>query len=123
MTPIPRGCVAGERCNKGGLMPREKRPVRSRNVARDMRLDKFLKLYRIIKRRTGAHEACEGGYVSVNGHTAKPGKELRENDEVIVDFREAGKITRVRIKKLATGNVVSPDDVEITEEVARPDVK
>ena len=38
-----------------------------------MRLDKFLKVSRILKRRTVANEACAGGKVSVNGRTAKPG--------------------------------------------------
>lgn len=81
-----------------------------------MRLDKFLKLYRIIKRRAIAHDACGEGFVTVNGHPAKPGKELRENDEVVVEFREAGRRTVVKIKKLAAGNVVSPDDIEVREE-------
>ena len=37
-----------------------------------MRLDKFLKVSRIIKRRTVANEACSGGRVSLNGKVAKP---------------------------------------------------
>ena len=40
-----------------------------------MRLDKFLKVSRIIKRRTVANEACSGGRVSLNGKVAKPGAE------------------------------------------------
>ena len=36
-----------------------------------MRLDKFLKVSRIIKRRTVANDACDGGRVSVNGRTVK----------------------------------------------------
>ena len=38
-----------------------------------MRLDKYLKVSRIIKRRTVAKEACESGRVSINGKVAKPG--------------------------------------------------
>lgn len=38
-----------------------------------MRLDKFLKVSRIIKRRTVAKEACDGGRVSINGKVCKPG--------------------------------------------------
>ena len=45
-----------------------------------MRLDKFLKNSRIIKRRTVAKEACEQGRVEVNGRIAKPGAELEEGD-------------------------------------------
>ena len=41
-----------------------------------MRLDKFLKVSRIIKRRTVANDACSGGRVSLNGRTAKPGAEV-----------------------------------------------
>jgi len=81
-----------------------------------MRLDKFLKLYKIIKRRTMAHDVCGEGFVHVNGRPAKAGKELRENDVVTVIYAEDGKATVVRILKLRDGNVVSPDDIEITEE-------
>lgn len=45
-----------------------------------MRLDKYLKVSRIIKRRTVAKEACDGGRVSVNGKVAKPGSEVGVGD-------------------------------------------
>ena len=45
-----------------------------------MRLDKYLKVSRIIKRRTVAKEAGEGGRVSINGKTAKPSAEVKEGD-------------------------------------------
>lgn len=80
-----------------------------------MRLDKFLKLYRIIKRRTLAQEACDGGFVLVNGRPAKPGKELAQNDEVTVNFVQAGNSVHIKILTLRTGNVVSPDDISVTE--------
>ena len=51
-----------------------------------MRLDKFLKLSRIIKRRTVAKEACEQGRVEVNGKVAKPGLELKEGDIIKITF-------------------------------------
>ena len=44
-----------------------------------MRLDKYLKVSRIIKRRTVAKEACEGGRVSINGKVAKPSTNLAEH--------------------------------------------
>jgi ribosomal 50S subunit-recycling heat shock protein len=45
-----------------------------------MRLDKFLKVSRIIKRRTVANEACAGGCVKINGKTAKPSSEVKPGD-------------------------------------------
>ena len=47
-----------------------------------MRLDKFLKVSRIIKRRTVANEACSGGRVSINGKVAKPAADVKEGDEL-----------------------------------------
>ena len=51
-----------------------------------MRLDKFLKNSRLIKRRTVAKEACVGGRVSVNGKPAKAGTELKEGDIIDITF-------------------------------------
>lgn len=51
-----------------------------------MRLDKFLKVSRIIKRRTVAKEACDGGRVSINGKVAKAGAEVKENDVMEIRF-------------------------------------
>ena len=45
-----------------------------------MRLDKYLKISRIIKRRTVANEACDAGRVTVNGKIAKAGLEVKEGD-------------------------------------------
>ncbi len=51
-----------------------------------MRLDKFLKVSRIIKRRPVAKEACEGGRVKVNGQTAKPGRSIGPGDRLEIAF-------------------------------------
>ena len=51
-----------------------------------MRLDKYLKVSRIIKRRTVANEACDGGRVTVNGKIAKAGAEIKEGDDIEVRF-------------------------------------
>ncbi len=51
-----------------------------------MRLDKFLKLSRILKRRTVAADACDSGKVSVNGREGKPGTKLKVGDEVTIVF-------------------------------------
>ncbi len=53
-----------------------------------MRLDKYLKVSRIIKRRTVANEACTGGRVTVNGKIAKPGAEVKPGDVLTIRFGE-----------------------------------
>lgn len=51
-----------------------------------MRLDKYLKVSRIIKRRTVAKEVCESGRVSINGKVAKPGTNVNEDDIIEIQF-------------------------------------
>lgn len=51
-----------------------------------MRIDKFLKNARIIKRRTIAKEACEQGRVSINDKNAKPGDEVKVGDIIKINF-------------------------------------
>lgn len=53
-----------------------------------MRLDKYLKVSRIIKRRSVANEACDTGHVSVNGKEAKPGTEVKAGDIIAIRFGE-----------------------------------
>ena len=56
-----------------------------------MRIDKFLKNSRIIKRRTVAKEACEQGKVLINEKTAKPGDEVKPGDKVTINFGNGSK--------------------------------
>ena len=63
-----------------------------------MRIDKFLKVSRILKRRTLANEACSGGRVSVNGKDVKPSYALKVGD--VVEIRFAGGKVKFRVKKL-----------------------
>lgn len=51
-----------------------------------MRIDKFLKVSRIIKRRTVANEICQKGYISVNGKTAKASTALKVGDKLTIFF-------------------------------------
>ena len=53
---------------------------------KNMRLDKYLKVSRIIKRRTVANEACDGGRVSVNGKTARASYDVKIGDVIEVGF-------------------------------------
>ncbi len=60
-----------------------------------MRIDKYLKNARIIKRRTVAKEACDGGRVTINGKTAKAGDEVCVGDIVAVQFGNRSQKLRV----------------------------
>ncbi len=60
-----------------------------------MRLDKFLKVSRIIKRRTIANEACDAGRVTVNGKVAKASVDVKVGDEIEIKF--GTNTTRIRV--------------------------
>ena len=75
-----------------------------------MRLDKYLKNSRIIKRRTVAKDACEQGRVEVNGKVAKPGLELKIGDVIQVTF--GSNVLRVRV-------LAMPEAVRKSAELAR----
>lgn len=51
-----------------------------------MRLDKFLKVSRLIKRRTVANEACDSGRVSVNGKVTRASYDVKVGDEITITF-------------------------------------
>lgn len=51
-----------------------------------MRIDKFLKVSRVIKRRSVAADACDGGRIEINGKVAKPSKDVKIGDVVAVSF-------------------------------------
>ena len=53
-----------------------------------MRIDKYLKVSRIIKRRTVANEACSSGRVTINNKTAKPGTDVSPGDMITIRFGE-----------------------------------
>jgi len=64
-----------------------------------MRIDKYLKVSRLIKRRTTAAEACTAGAVQLNGRTAKPGAEVREGD--VLEITLGQNVRRVRVLAIA----------------------
>lgn len=51
-----------------------------------MRLDKYLKVSRLIKRRTVANEACDGGRITVNGTVAKASRDIKPGDRIEIRF-------------------------------------
>ena len=66
----------------------------------NMRLDKFLKVSRIIKRRTVANEAADGGRISVNGRVVKPSYEVKVGD--IVEIKFGAKTSKFKIVEIPT---------------------
>ena len=60
-----------------------------------MRLDKFLKVSRIIKRRTVANEACDAGRVLVIGQSAKASKDIKVGDKIEIQFGQ--RIVKVEV--------------------------
>ncbi|MCD7728887.1 MAG: RNA-binding S4 domain-containing protein [Clostridia bacterium] len=71
-----------------------------------MRVDKFLKVSRILKRRTVAQEACSAGKVVINGREAKPSKEVKEGDVVEILYASG----TLKFKVLEVREYVKKDD-------------
>ena len=65
-----------------------------------MRIDKFLKVSRVIKRRTVANEAADGGRVIVNGKVVKPSYEVKVGD--IVEIKFGDKVSKFEILQIPT---------------------
>jgi ribosomal 50S subunit-recycling heat shock protein len=61
-----------------------------------MRIDKFLKVSRIIKRRTVANEACDGQHITVNGRVVKASYDVNVGDVVEVTFGQRTLVFRVK---------------------------
>ncbi len=74
-----------------------------------MRLDKFLQISRLVKRRTAANTLCSRGRVLVNTHTAKAGKTLKVGDRITIISdplpTEAVEKLNYEVLELPTGNV------------------
>ena len=68
-----------------------------------MRLDKFLKVSRLIKRRTVANEVSDMGRVLINGNPAKPAKQIKENDIITIEY--ANRTVKAQILKVPTTKV------------------
>ena len=73
-----------------------------------MRLDKYLKISRLIKRRTVACDACNAGRVSVNGTARKASYEVKTGDIIEISFGERA----VRVQVLATPEVVGKEEAK-----------
>ncbi len=80
-----------------------------------MRLDKYLKVSRIIKRRTVANEACDNEHVSINGKPAKASAEVRLGD--IIEVRYGSRTLKVRVTAI-TDSTKKSDAAEMYEVIA-----
>ncbi|MFP4698325.1 MAG: RNA-binding S4 domain-containing protein [Eubacteriales bacterium] len=63
-----------------------------------MRLDKYLKVSRLIKRRTIANEACSSGRVLLNGRVAKASADVKEGD--IIEIQFGAKTSKFQVKSI-----------------------
>lgn len=70
-----------------------------------MRLDKWLKVSRIIKRRTVAKEVCDGGRIVINGRPAKASSEVKPGDQLTIGFGSRA----MRVEVLATPETARAD--------------
>lgn len=73
-----------------------------------MRLDKFLKVSRLIKRRTIANEACDAGRVMVNGKPAKASLNVKVGDIIEIMFGQKA----VKVKVLAIADTTKKDEAK-----------
>ena len=71
-----------------------------------MRIDKYLKLTRLIKRRTVAKELLDRGIFQINGKTAKPSSEINEGDVIVLPLGRH----ELTVKVLKIANVVKKED-------------
>jgi len=81
-----------------------------------MRLDKYLKVSRIIKRRTVANDACDTEHVTVNGKRAKASYDVKENDIIEITFGERTLKVRVLDVKEHVGKADASSLYEVIEE-------
>lgn len=78
-----------------------------------MRLDKYLKISRLIKRRTVANEACDGERVSVNGRIAKASYDVKVGD--VIEIRLGSKPIKIKVTQVL--EIVRKEDASTMFEV------
>ena len=85
-----------------------------------MRLDKFLKVSRLIKRRTIANKVSEQGRIYVNDTIAKPAKQLKEGD--IITIVQAQAEVKVKVLRVPTNNVFVQEAPTLYEVLLEKDI-
>ena len=81
-----------------------------------MRLDVWLDIACLFKTRSEATKACKGGKVDVNGHSAKPNRELAEGDEIEIT-RPLGRRQKVIVRAFAAQHVPKADARKLYEDI------
>ena len=76
-----------------------------------MRLDKFLKVSRVIKRRTVANDAADSGRIAVNGKIVKPSYEVKVGD--IVEIKFGDKVSKFEILQVPTSQKIVGEVIRI----------
>ena len=87
--------------------------MRSRNGDFTLRIDKFLKVSRILKRRAVAQEAARAGKVVINGREAKPSREVKAGDVVEILYASG----TLKFKVLAVKDTVKKDEAQSLYEI------
>ena len=80
-----------------------------------MRLDKYLKVSRLIKRRTVANEACDAGKVVVNGKQARASYEVKEND--VIELTLGERVLKARV--LSVSEYVKKEEASAMYEILK----
>lgn len=80
-----------------------------------MRLDKFLKVSRLIKRRTVANDICDSARVFVNNNPAKPAKQLKIGDIISIEYKNNTK--NYKVLSVPSGNVPVNEANTLYEEI------
>ncbi len=84
-----------------------------------VRLDVWLDVACLFRTRSEAKRACEGGKVEVNGGRAKPHREVRPGDEIVIT-RPLGRRQRVRVAGLAEKHIPKPEARTLYEDLTPP---
>ena len=82
--------------------------IRKERHDTEMRLDKYLKVSRLIKRRTIANEACDGGRVLINDKVAKASAQVKEGDILTIFFGNK----EVKVEVLSVQETVKKDEAK-----------
>lgn len=80
-----------------------------------MRIDKYLKVSRLIKRRTVAKDICEGEKIQLNGKTAKPSADVKPGDKITIEI--GNHILEVLV--ISTPNSIKANEAHLLYEVIR----
>ena len=78
-----------------------------------MRIDKYLKISRLIKRRTVAHDAAQEERIFLNGKAAKPSAQVKPGDEILIRFGNS----EMKVRVLETPEHVTKDDAAMLYEI------